>query len=145
MPDQDRQLAASFAIDKWSKAFAAIADTSEIRIAGMASWILVTTHEGKAERVYYMVTAAGLHVGQNGPKSGVFGRSAAVDYFLSRESIVGSDTDHQGVVDFHLDDGTKVIMVFADLFGQLAEHHLERPKAASGQASTVAAELGWPH
>jgi hypothetical protein len=145
VPDQDRLLAASFAIDKWSKAFAAIDDTSETHVAGMASWILVTTVKEKAERVYYMVTAAGLHVGQNAPKSGMFGRSAAIDYFLSRDLIIGSDTDHQGVVDFHLKDGTKVIMAFADVFGQFAEHHLERPKAASDQARTVAAELGWPH
>lgn len=107
----------------------------------MAEWILVTTHK-KAERVYYMVTAAGLHVGQNAPKSGLFG-SAAVDYFLPRESIVGSDTDHQGVVDFHLADGTKVIMVFADLFPQHADHHRQQ-KPASAQAHAVAAALGWP-
>jgi hypothetical protein len=55
-------------------------------------------NKAKAERVYYMVTRAGLHVGQNASKGGLFGRSAAVDHFLPRESIVGSDTDHQDAV-----------------------------------------------
>lgn len=141
MADSDRTLAASFAIDKWRKAFTSIDDDTETLVAGMAEWILVTTHK-KAERVYYMVTVAGLHVGQNAPRGGLFG-SAAVDYFLPRESIVGSDTDHQGVVDFHLADGTKVIMVFADVFPQHADHHRQQ-KPASAQAHTVAAALDWP-
>ena len=141
MPDRDRQLASTFAIDKWSKAFASISDDTETLVAGLLRWALVTTNKEKAERVYYMVTAAGLHVGQQEGKGGMFGGKSAVDYFLARDSIVGSDTDHQGVVDFHLADGTKVIMVFADGFPQHADHHAQDQPAAA-QAATVAAALG---
>ena len=143
-PDQDRTLASSFAIDRWSKAFATINDDSETLVAGMAEWILVTTFKDKAERVYYLVTGAGLHVGQNAPKGGLLGRAAAVDYFLPRESIVGSDTDHQRALDFHMSDGTKVILWFADVFSQFSDHHLEQGKPASAQLATVASALGWP-
>ena len=141
MSDPDRALAASFAIDKWRKAFAAIDDNTETLVSGMAESIIVTTQKKKAERVYYMVTAAGLHVGQNAA-GGLFG-GGAVDYFLPRESIVGSDSDHQGAVDFHLADGTKVILVLDDMFPQQADHHLQR-KSAGAQADTVATALGWP-
>src|SRR4051794_26115270 len=112
MPDPDRALAASFAIDKWRKAFASIEDETDTLVAGMAASAIVTTNRKTAERVYYMVTAAGLHVGQHAP-GGLFG-GATADYFLPREAIVGSDTDHQGAVDFHSSDGTKVVLVLSD-------------------------------
>ena len=64
MSDPDRRLASSFAIDKWTKTFASIDDDSETLVAGMLRWALVTTYKEKAERVYYMVTREGLHVGQ---------------------------------------------------------------------------------
>ena len=69
-------------------------------------------NKAKAERVYYMVTRAGLHVGQNASKGGLFGRSAAVDHFLPRESIVGSDTDHQDSTE----SSTKIV-ARSDLYG----------------------------
>lgn len=143
MPDQDRALASSFAIDKWRKVFASINDDSETLVAGMLGWALVTTNKEKAERVYYLVTSDGLHVGQLDGKGGMFGGKTAVDYFLPRNAIVGSDSDHQGVVDFHLSDGTKVIMVFNDVFPQHADHHSQQ-KSAAAQTATVAAALGWP-
>jgi hypothetical protein len=143
MADLDRQLASSFAIDKWSKTFASIGDDSETLVAGMLRWALVTTYKENAERTYYMVTGAGLHVGQLEGKGGMFGGKKGVDYFLPRDSIVGSDSDHQGVVDFHLADGTKVILVFDDIFPQHAEHQMQQ-KPAAEQAATVGAALGWP-
>jgi hypothetical protein len=143
VPDRDRVLASSFAINKWSKAFATIDDDSETLVAGVAEWILVTTFKHKAELAYYLVTSAGLHVGQNSSKGGFFGRPP-VDYFLPRESIVGSDTDHQRALDFHLADGTKVIMWFADPFSQFSDHHLQQGKPAHAQLATVASALGWP-
>jgi hypothetical protein len=143
MTDRDRALAAAFAINQWTKVFDGITDNSEIVVAGMVSWALVTTNKHQAERVYYMVTSDGLHVGQNEGKGGMFGGKKAVDYFLPRGSIVGSDSDHQGVVDFHLADGNKVVLAFNDVFPQHEDHHHQR-KSAAAQAATVAAALGWP-
>ena len=97
----------------------------------------------KAELVYYMVTAAGLHVGQHAP-GGLLGRGVA-DYFLPREAIVGSDSDYHGAVDFHLADGEKVLLVFSDGFPQHADHYLHKEKSAGAQAETVSVALGWPH
>jgi hypothetical protein len=144
VPDSDRALVSSFAIDKWRTAFATINDDSETRVAGLAEWIRVTTSKSKADLVYYLVTGAGLHVGQNASKGGLFRRGSAVDYFVPRDSIVGSDTDHQRALDFELADGTKVIMFFADAFSQFSDHHLEQHKPADAQLATVAAALGWP-
>lgn len=142
MSTQARALASSFAIDKWVKAFASINDDTDTLVAGMARWALVTTNKERAERVYYLVTRAGLHVGQSEGKGGMFGGKRAADYFLPREAIVGSDSDNQGVVDFHLADGTKVILVFDDVFPQQGDHGMEQ-KPAAVQAATVAGALGW--
>lgn len=144
MSDRDRILAASFAIGNWRDTFAAIDDDSETLVAGIAEWILVTTYEAKSEHVYYMVTAAGLHVGQKTSSKGrLFRGTSSTDHFLPRTSIVAADTDHQRVAQFDADDGSRVIIWFADVFGQFSDHFVDH-KPASEQAQTVATALGWP-
>ena len=72
---------------KWKKAFLAIPDDSPIRLAGMAEWIGVTGYDKGSDRVYYMATEKGLHVGQHGGGGGLFGGGSHVDHFLPQKLV----------------------------------------------------------
>lgn len=129
---------------KWKKAFAAIADNSPTLLAGMAEWIRVTTFDKGSDRVYYMVTERGLHVGQQGGGGGLFGGGSYVDHFLPRDEIIGLDTDFTSVIQFDARDTSRVILRLNDLFSQFSEHGMVNMPAVS-QMETLANALGWPY
>jgi hypothetical protein len=137
-----RELARSFAsVTKWKQAFAAIEDSSPILVAGMAESIAVTGFEKESDRVYYMATERGLHVGQQTPSSGFFRGTAYVDHFLPREMIIGFDTDFINTIQFDASDGTR--MWFSDIFSQLNGSGVEHLPAIA-QGEMLARALGWP-
>jgi hypothetical protein len=143
--DHERRLASSFAVgSKWTEAFNSIEDGSETLVAGMAGWIRVTDYPEKSDRVYYMVTQRGLHVGQVSSSSGrLFRSSNHVDHFVPRETITAVDTDYQQAFQVDTKPGSRVIFWFEDVFSQFSEHVLNQ-RSAFGQASAVADALGWP-
>jgi hypothetical protein len=138
-----RELAYAFAGGtKWKKAFAEIADDSPIALAGMAEWVRVTTFERASDRVYYMVTARGLHVGQQGQGGGFFGGGSYVDHFLPREEIIGLDTDFTDVIQFDARDDSRVILCLDDVFSQLGQGGMVHMPAVA-QMEALAESLGW--
>jgi len=140
--DLDRTLASSFALG-WETAFEAIDDHSETLVAGMASWILATPYENETERVYYMVTRNGLHVGQEGESPGFLRSAPKLDHFIARDSIVDVETDYRSALQVDSRDASRVIIWFSDVFEQLRDHYVGHWPARD-QAMTVAAALGWP-
>ena len=140
-----RELAYAFAGGtKWKKAFAEIPDDSAIRLAGMAEWIGVTGYDKGSDRVYYMVTERGLHVGQQGSGGGFFGSGSHVDHFLPREEIVGLDTDFTEVIQFDGRDSSRVIIRLNDVFSQLSERGMVNMPAVA-RMEALANALGWPY
>jgi hypothetical protein len=138
-----RELAYAFAGGtKWKKAFAAIADDSPILLAGMAEWIRVTTYDKKSDRVYYMVTERGLHVGQQGAGGGLFGGGSYIDHFLPRDEIIGLDTDFTQAIEFDARDGSRVILWLNDVFSQLGDRGMVQMPAIA-QMEALANALGW--
>jgi hypothetical protein len=140
--DPERHVASVFAsATKWKDPFNAIADDSETLVAGMAGWVRVTTYQRESKLVYFLVTRAGLHVGQQASK-GAFSRSY-VDHFLPREDIRAVETDYQHVFQADGVDGARVIIWFDDAFSQFSNHFMSHAPAF-GQARTVANALGHP-
>ena len=138
-----RELAFAFAGGtKWKKTFLAIADHSPILLAGMAESIAVTTFEKTSDRVYYMATERGLHVGQQGPGGGFLGGTSYVDHFLPRDEIIGLDTDFINTIQFDARDGSRVILWLHDILGQLGPHGMAHVPAVA-QMEALANALGW--
>ena len=127
--------------DKREQFLAAIEDDSPIVLAGMAEWISTTSYDKPSDRVYYMVTERGLHVGQHGGGGGFFGGGSHVDHFVPRDEIVGLDTDFNDVIQFDAHDGSRVILCLDDVFSQLRDDGMVNSPAVA-QMETLANALG---
>ncbi len=127
---------------KWRDAFLAMADHSPALVAGMAETISTTEFRESSSFVYYLVTEAGIHVGQKQPGGGFFARTQHVDHFVPRGEIVGIDTDFDYLLELDVRGERRVLLFLYDGSPQLTGQG-SRQVSAVAQAELIANALGW--